>query len=266
MVSEMPGSGWNVDIHSTFRHVDAIQQPIRKPYQERYQELLGKNDSELQSILQAKADLKGHVDLWLAYYYLGLAETDRLMIKVFFESVTSYPKDYFLHVVEGIIDSFFIETSYYIAIISNPSSDHPFQMNPQDIIQNLPWGYALYNVSPPIRCMYDEPIILKAGLQFFSSWGEFVNIPTITKWLFMILACTFAFAAYRRDQKFKPEFLYLSLGIMVLFFYVTLINLIHVFRDKEFQACQHLLSILMGISVSSITSFVKMFGIFPHKG
>jgi hypothetical protein len=266
LVSEMPGSGRDVDIHATFRHVDAIPQTIRKPYQERYQELLAKSHEELQMIINTKNDLKGHIDLWLAYYYLGLAETDSLMMKVFVESVASYPTDYFLEVIKGIKDSFFIETSYYIAIISNPSSDHPFQMNPRDIIQNLPWGYALYNVSPRIRCMYDEPIILKAGLQFFSSWGEFVNIPTIMKWLFMILACVLAFAAYRRDQRFKPAFLYLSMGIMVLLFYITLINLIHVFRDKEFQACQHLLCILLGISVSSIISFVKMFGIFRRKG
>jgi len=266
LVSEMPGSGRDVDIHAVFRHIGAVPQTIRKPYQERYQELLEKNNAELQTIINTKNNLRGHgVDLLLAQCYLGLAETDSLMIKIFIESVASYPKDYFLHVIKGIKNSFFIETSYYIAIIFNPSSDHPFQINKNDIIQNLPWGYALYNVSPLIRCMYDEPIILKSGLQFFSSWGEFVNIPTIIKWFSIILATVIVFVAYRRDQRFNPAILYLSMGIMVLFLFIVLCNLIYIFRDKEFQACQHLLCILMGISVSSIISIGKMFGISSAK-
>jgi len=51
------------------------------------------------------------------------------------------------------------------------------------------------------------------------------------------------------------------MGIMVLFLLIVLSNLIYIFRDKEFQACQHLLCVLMGISVSSIISMGKMYRI-----
>jgi hypothetical protein len=221
---------------------------------------LTKSNVELQAIINKKETLRGGFgdDFLLAYHYLGLEETDSLITNVFFESVASYPKDYFLQVIKGIKESFFIETSYYIVIFFNPSSHHPFQINKNDIIQNLPWGYAFYNVSSLIREMYNEPIFLKSGLQFFTSWGEFVNFPTIIKWFFMILATTFVFIDCRRDQRFKPAILYLFMGIMVLFLFITLSNLIFEFRDKEFVACQHLLSVLMGVSMSSIISFGKM--------
>jgi hypothetical protein len=195
-----------------------------------------------------------------SYYYLGLSETDSLLEKVFFETVTSYPREYLLSVVDGIKEAFLIETSYYIAIISNPHSDHPFQLNKDDIIRDLGWGYALYNAPPGtmIRCMYDEPIFLKSGLQFFSSWGERVNIPVIIKWLFIFLGTVLAYMGYRKDKRFKPYILYLSLGVMVLFLLIVECNLIWVLRDKEFAACQHLFSVALGISVSSIIKFGKL--------
>ena len=157
----------------------------------------------------------------LSNYYLGLSETDDLLKKVFLEAVVSYPREYLSNVINGIKESFFIQTSYYIAIIHNPFSsnqDHPFQLNKNDIIQNLPWGYALFNVSPSIRCMYDEPIFLKVGLQFFTSWGESVYIPTIIKWLLIVLAMVLVCIDYRKDKKLEPAILYLSMGILVYIF------------------------------------------------
>jgi hypothetical protein len=66
LVSEMPGSGWDVDIHTVFRHIDAVPQTIRRPYQERYQELSAKNVAELETIISTKKSLRGHgVDLLL---------------------------------------------------------------------------------------------------------------------------------------------------------------------------------------------------------
>lgn len=266
LISEMPEeipekASKKIGLHELFHHVDSVPQAIRKPYRERYRELSAKSDSELQTIINSRQNLKGLGYFMVSYYYLGLSETDSLLGKVFFEAVISYPKEYLLGVIEGIKESFFIETSYYIAIISNPFSsdpDHPFQLNRNDIIRNLPWGYALYNVSSSIRCMYDEPIFLKSGLHFFSSWGERVNIPTIIKWLCIFLGTVLAYIGYKKDKRFGPDILYLSLGIMVLFLLIVLSNLIFGFRDKEFEACQHLLSLLLGISVSSIISFGKL--------
>ena len=63
---------------------------------------------------------------------------------------------------------------------------------------------------------------------------------------------------FRKDKRFKPHILYLSLGIMVLFLLIVESNLIFAFRDKEFEACQHLLSVILGISVSSIIAFGKL--------
>lgn len=262
LISEMPlampeGTS-EIGFYEIFGHVDGVPQAIRKPYQERYRELLAKSDSELQTIINTKQNLRGLNSFFLSYIFLGLSETDSLLEKVFFEAVASYPKEYLLHVIEGVKEAFFIDTSYYIAIISNPHSDHPFQLNKNDIIQNLPWGYALYNVSSRIRCMYDEPVFLKSGLQFFSSWGEWVNIPTIIKWLCIFLGTVLAFIGYKKDKRFGPDILYLSLGIMVLFLLIVLSNLIFGFRDKEFEACQHLLCVIIGISVSSMVSFGKL--------
>lgn len=262
LISEMPDPG-NIDVQGLFRRNDSVPQAIRKPYRERYRELSAKSDSELQSIIHTKQNLKGiGPEFWLAYYYLGLSETNSLLTKAFFESVIHYPKEYFLHVVEGIKEAFFIQTSYNIAIIFNSSSsdpDHPFQLNKDDIVRDLGWGYALYNAPPGyIRCMYDEPIFLKSGLHFFSSWGEWVKIPIIIKWLFIFLGTILAYMGYRKDKRFKPYILYLSLGVLVLFLLIVLSNLIFGFRDKEFEVCQHLLSVVLGISVSSIIAFRKL--------
>jgi hypothetical protein len=261
LISEMPGKGSDIDIHLVYRHVDSVPRSIRTPYQERYRDLSAKSDFELQHIINTNKYVKNLDQIMLSNYYLGLSETDYLLKKAFLEAAVSYPREYLSNVISGIKKSFFIETSYYIAIIHNSFSsnqEHPFQLNKNDIIQNLPWGYALFNVSPSIACMYDRPIFLKTGLQFFTFWGESVSIPTIIKWLLIVLAIILACIDYRKDKKLKPAVLYLLMGILVIFLLISLSNLISVFRDKEFQACQSLLCILMGISVFSIVSFGKL--------
>jgi hypothetical protein len=261
LLSEMPGKSSDIDVHATYRHIDSVPRSIRKPYQERYRELLTKSDSELQQIIQTNQYVKDlEQNFLIANFYLGLPETDDLLKKVFLETVLSYPKEYLSNVIRGIKESFFIKTSYHIAIIHKPFSsnlDHPFQLNINDIVQNLPLGYALFNVSRHIRCMYDEPIFLKAGLNFFTSWGEFVYIPTIIKWLLIVLAIVLLCIEYRKDKKLEPAILYLSMGVLAIFLLIFLSNLIFTFRDKEFLVCQHVFCILIGISVSSIVSFGK---------
>jgi hypothetical protein len=197
----------------------------------------------------------------IANFYLGLLETDDLLKKIFFEAVIRYPREYLLNVIKGIKESFFIETGYYIAIIQKPFSsnpDHPLQINRNDIIRHLSWGYALFSVSPLLLCSYDEPVFLKKGLPFFTSWGESVYIPTILKWAFIFLAMLLASMEYRKDKRSKPTFLYLSMGILAILLFISLSNVIFMFRDKEYQACQHLLSILTGISGSSLAAFGKL--------
>ena len=109
-----------------------------------------------------------------------------------------------------------------------------------------------------ITCMYDNPVFLKAGLYFFSFWGERVNIPVIIKWAFVFLGTVFAFIAYRRDKSGKSHILYLSLGVMVMFLLIVEANMIWSLRDKEFEACQHLFSVLIGVSASSIMAFRRL--------
>jgi hypothetical protein len=262
LISEMAGSSSDINIHEVYRNVDSVPRSVRKPYRERYQELFAKSDRDLQYVINKNHYVKDlDQNFLVSNYYLGLSETDDLLKKVFLEAVLKYPKDYLFNVIRGIKESFSIKTSYYIAIIHKPFSsnkDHPFQLNKNDIIQNLPWGYALFNVSPSIRCMYDEPVFLKMGLQFFTSWGEFVYIPTIIKWLLIVLATVLVCIGYRRDKKLEPAILYLSMGILAIFLLIFLSNVIFIFRDKEVQACQHLMCILIGISVSSIVSFGKV--------
>ena len=261
LISEMPGNSSDISIHDTFWHVDAVPQSVREPYRERYRELLTKSDAELKKIIDSLERVRGIEDnILIAYTYLGLSETDRLMKRVFLEAVLHYPGEYLSNVIGGIREAFFIETSYHIAIIHNPQSsnrDHPFQLDMNDIVQDLPWGYALFNVSRHIRCMYDEPLFLKAGLRFFTFWGEYVYIPTIFKWLTIVLALVLACAGYRKDENMKSAFLYLSLGSLVVFSLILLSNMVFTFRDKELQASQHLLCLMVGISVSSIVSSLK---------
>jgi len=261
LVSEMPlglpEGVPHIGIHTLFGHVDSVPRWIREPYWERYQELSEKSETELQAIIESKQNWRGHDSFFLSYYFLGLLETDRLLEKVFFETVACYPKQYLREVLEGIKEAFFIEVSYYIAVIGNPRSPHPFQLNEKDIVQDLPWGYARYNVSKGIRCMYDDPVFLKAGLHFFSLWGERVNIPVIGKWIFVFLGTFLAFIAYRKDKSDKSHILYLSLGVLVLFLLIVEANMIWVLRDKEFEACQQLFCVLVGISISSTISFGK---------
>ena len=261
LVSEMPlglpEGVPQIGIHSLFGNVDSVPRWIREPYQKRYRELLEKNESELQAMIEKRQNLRGHDSFFLSYYFLGLSETDRLLEKVFFETVIRYPKEYLLQVLKGVKESFFIETSYYVAVIDHSNSNHPFQLNKNDIIQNLPYGYARYHVSKAIRCMYEDPVFLKSGLHFFSLWGEQVNIPVIIRWIFIFTATLLAFIAYRKDRSCKSHILYLSLGFMVLLLLIVEANLIWALRDKEFAACQHLFCVLIGISISSILSFGK---------
>ena len=261
LISEMPGSSADINIDAVYRHVDAVPRSVRKPYQERYHELITKSDSELQYIINTKQYLRGlDQNFLIANFYLGLSETDNLLMNVFLEAAITYPMEYVSHVISGIKESFFMKTRYNMAIIHNPFSsnqDHPFQINRDDIIHHLPWGYALFNVSPHVRCMYDEPVFLKTGLQFFTFWGEFVYIPTIIKWLVIVLAMVLLCIEFKKDKIIRPAVIYLSMGTLVIFMLISLSSAIFVFRYKEFLVYQHLLSILVGISVSSMVSFGK---------
>lgn len=261
LISEMPGSAADLPIHDTFWHVDSVPQSVRQPYQERYRKLLTKSDAELQQIIDSLEHVRDiEVNILLSYYYLGLPETDLLMERAFLEAVLRYPGEYLANVVRGIKESFFIEPSYHVAILHKPHSsnrDFPFQLNMSDIVQDLPWGYALFNASPNVRCMYDEPVFLKAGLHFFTFWGEYVYIPTIFKWLTIVLALVIASVGYRKNKDRESAVLYLSLGSLIVLILVFLSNMIFEFRDKELQACQHLLCVTIGISVSSLVTFVR---------
>jgi hypothetical protein len=262
LVSEMPTSipeGIpNPGLHGLFGHVDKFPRYMRKPFQERYRELSKKSVAELQSIINSKQDLRGRRSYMLSYIFLGLLETDRLMEKVYVETVSHYPKEFLLQTMESIKGAFFIDNSYYIAVIRNPHSDHPFQLENNDIIANLPWGYARYNATPIINCMYDSPVFLKSGLHFFSFWGENVNIPVIFKWFLIILGTVLACIGYKQDKRFGADILYLFMGIMTIVLLIILSNVIYIFRDKEFEACRHLFCVLIGISASSILSFGKL--------
>jgi hypothetical protein len=257
MPLSMPAGEAAVDVYDLFEHVDAVPHEVRKPFQERYRELLSKSDSELQSIIEGKQTLRGLKSYFLSYIFLGLPETDSLLKNVFLENVGKYPLEYLSHVLRSIKDSFFIETSYYIAVIGNCGMGHPFLLNKDEIIQNLPWGYVHYNAHKVIRCMYERPVFLKAGLYFFSCWGQYVYIPVIFKWLVIILGTILAFIGYKKDGRFGPAVLYLSMGITAIVSLIFISALLHCFRDKEFEACQQLFSIVTGISVSSIFSFLK---------
>jgi hypothetical protein len=268
LISEMSGKSVDIDGYGVYQNVNSVSRSIRKPYQDRYLELLAKSDFELQNIIKTNHYVKDlDQNFIVSNHYLGLSETDDLLKKVFLETVRTYPKEYLYNVIRGIKESFFIETSYYIAIIHNPFSsnqNHPFQLTMTDIVQNFPWGYALFNVSPTIRCMYEEPIFLKAGLQFFTSWGESINTPTIIKWSLIGLAIVLACIDYRNDKTLELARLYLFMGVLAIVLLIILSNILFIFRDKEFQVCQHLLCLLMGISVSSIASYGK-FGWFERK-
>ena len=268
LVSEMPYSlpagVPAVGVHGLFSHVNEIPSWVRKPYQDRYRELSVKSESELESILLEKQEVRGLDSYMLSYHFLGLQETDRLMEKVFAESVARYPKAYLREVMKGIKRAFLIHTgrhyteNYYIAILSNPGSKHPFQLDGDNIADDLCWGYARYNVSPSIACMYDDPVFLKSGLTFFTWWGKrLYDIPVIIKWVIVFAGVIMACIGYRSKRVGQAHILYLSLGIMVLLLFIIEANMIFEFRDKEFMACQHLFNVLVGISVSAMISFWK---------
>jgi len=259
LISEMPGSSGDIDIHQLYRHMDSVPSSIRKPYQARYQELLAKGDLELQEILQTEGQGRDlEQNFLISDFYLGLRETDDLLKRVFLEAILRYPKDYIGDVLGGIKESFFLKTSYYIATVRNPGSsnpEHPFGLEMKDVVRHLPWGYALFNVSSDLRCMYEAPVFLKAGLLFFTAWGENFYIPTIVKWVVVLLALVVVTRGSLRDGELEPGLLYLSMGALVLVLLICLSNVIFIFRDKEFQASQHLFCLLTGIAVSCLIAY-----------
>jgi len=261
LVSEMPltmpGGAAEVGRYELFGHVNAVPHEVRKPFQERYRELLSKSDSELQSLVSEKQTLRGLKAYNLSYIFLGLPETDGLLKKVFWENVGKYPVVYLRHVLRSIKDAFSIETSNYIAVIGKCGEGHPFLLHKDEVIETLSFGYARFNAPHIIRCMYDDPVFLKAGLHFFSCWGQKVYLPVIVKWMVIVWGTLLALVGYKKDQKFGPVILYLTMGIMAIVFLIVISTVLHSFRDKEFEACQQLFSIVTGISAASILSFLK---------
>jgi len=259
IISEMPMNGFDVNIFTLYRRVDAVSQDVRGPYQKRYKELLTRSDPELMEEIKGKQHLKSLRNNYLVSgYFLGLPATDSLLTRMFPEAIARYPRNYFMNVFEGIRNSFSLGAEYYFPTLKNPRSDHPFQLDARDIRYRSPEGYVYYDLPDPMRCLYDDPVFLISGLKFFSRWVDLFHAPTLGKWflLFVGILCVF-FQGKTGFQK-RPETLYLMMGMLVLVLFIFLANMIFQFRDKELQACQHLLCALMGISLASIVSFVQV--------
>lgn len=259
LISDMPMSGFDVDIFKLYRRVDAVPEDIRAPYQKRYRELLSRSDAELIEAIKGRTHLKDLRNNYLVSgYLLGLPATDTLLTMMLLEAIASYPKQYLLNVFDGIGKSLILTASYYAPILKNPQSDHPFQLDDRQIRFVSPGGYAYYSLPDPMRCLYDEPVFLVSGLIFFSRWLDYFHMPTLAKWilLFMGLLCTVLH--YRTGLMKQPEMLYMTMGMLVLLSFILLANMIFQFRGKELQASQHLLCALMGVSFASMTSYARL--------
>ena len=81
----MSGKSTDIDGYGVYQNVNSVSRSIRKPYQDRYQELLAKSDFELQNIINTNHYVKDlDQNFIVSNHYLGLSETDNLIEKSFF--------------------------------------------------------------------------------------------------------------------------------------------------------------------------------------
>jgi hypothetical protein len=260
-----------------YRHIDAVPQDIRKPFQERYGYLLSAKEDKLNQLIEENPTVKHFLgDQLLISYNIGLKESDRLGTRVFFETVRSEPAGYLKNVWQGFYKSFLIKKKNNFPLNENLGWNHlsrPKAFDPdKHLKKRMGFGFSLIRVRHDRSIGYEwwpgeSPILWIPGINLFSILCHIFHFWIPVAWiacLAIVPACLID--RIKRGIWVKQNFIPIILAALIVFF-MFWSNMVYRFRaPKEFILITPYLCIFSGLFLIKVLMVLKhLFTRLIHK-
>jgi hypothetical protein len=240
-----------------FSHVDAVTPAIREPYRRQYGHLLTANDAVLAEVF-ARSTLPGGFSVGLSAipvaYYIGLAESDRLGVRVAAEAVRARPAHYAASVWRETVSAF----TRWPGGSPYPASVDSLSVFGATVKSELPFGHVRLDQRRDysnVPFSYSVPIVWWPGLKIVSKWNE--AAPPM-RWFLALAALALTIAVgrvvrYRTvDMRAATTFLLAAVVVVVITVSVATLQ----FRWKEARLIVPIVSLLSASALATMTSTV----------
>lgn len=228
-----------------FMNVDSVSPAIRTPMRQKYGYLLTADESVLDEVLRRHPlpkTFRVSVSSIPISYYIGLEESDRLGVSVFFESIRHVPRPYFTTLWREAVAA-----RWYALTESTFPSPSTVNGVTERVVPAGPNRLRLVN-DPASTLPYQatDAIIWKPGYDFFGIWEKFVMTRGRTVFLMTIGLAIALFHGFRYGWSMRSA---IPVGIAVLligfdFFSYAVLS----FRWKEWRLAYPFASIMLGLT------------------
>jgi hypothetical protein len=240
-----------------FSHVDAVTPAIREPYQRQYGHLLTAEDPVLAEVF-ARSTLPEGFSVGLSAipvaYYVGLAESDRLGVRVAAEAVRARPAHYAATVGRETVSAFRL----WPGGSPYPASVDSFSVFGATVRTELPFGHVRLDQRRDywnVPFSYTVPIVWWPGVRIISKLNE--ASPPMS-WFVALAALALIIAVGRVvrhravDMGAATTFLLAAVVIVVVLVSVATLQ----FRWKEARLIVPILSVLSASALATLASAV----------
>ncbi|HEV3484583.1 MAG TPA: hypothetical protein VG106_04190, partial [Vicinamibacterales bacterium] len=242
-ISRMLPPNYSVASVGPFMHVDAVPKKDRELGRRLAGHLLTADEATLDRVLRSRPlppEFQLHVSSIPISYYVGLAESDRLGTRVFFESILNEPGPYFRSVFGAARRSIWYSSSEQ----TYPTVD---QLTPAtERLIPLGGGKARLERLPGSQMHYvsSDPIFWMPGFRFFSFTRNF-PFPRARVVTFMAIGVLIAmYLGFRYGWTFQTSAMVTLFALLAAF--VVFSHAILDFRWKEWRCALPVVAILVG--------------------
>jgi hypothetical protein len=237
-------------------HVDWVPAEEREPYRRRYGHLLTADDATLAPLLE-NLEIPSPYDLNRAFQpvatYLGLPESNRLGVAVFFEHVREFRSAY-------------LKSVWELTWRAMTRPKRPW-IYPVDLWsptgEALGWGFYELPASRDVKTewRYTRPVVWWPGVRFFSLHFELLQIPPLWFSIFIgagtIIAVRRGIHGLRRRRFDRAAAAYL-VAVATVAGFVVASNLAYHYRWKEAGAIMPLVAALLSVAVSWLVGWMAV--------
>jgi dolichol-phosphate mannosyltransferase len=228
-----------------FMNVDSVPPAVRAPMQQKVAPLLHGDEQLLDATLRQHALPKTFnvaISSIPISYYVGLAESDHLGVRVFRESVLHAPRKYLDMVAAESLKTFWYATT---------ERTFPSPVSVTGVTERLVpsygnWARLVSDPGSPLQYNANRPFIWKPGFQFFGIL-EVLMLSRGKTVLLMVIGVVIAlWHGFRHGWTLRAA---LPIAIALLLFgFDVFSNALLAFRWKEWRLAYPLASILLGIT------------------
>jgi hypothetical protein len=237
-----------------FAHLDFVPPEERRPHRERFLPLLATRDAaEVERWWMAVRDRPAGKQTSI-HYYIGLAEADRLLSEVFFETVRARPAAYLAGSWRFFVNAFSASPDVLVPVVTTALGVEP----PLDVLARpdaaRPLGLGFVRLPPDARSRvlgYDKSAaVWRPGAYLVTGALAVTRVPTLLLWLLAAAGAALAIASGGEGAADPPVARWgPALLVALLVVFIAAWSLVFDFRNKDLRLVQPLLTMLATLGV-----------------